>query len=160
MSTSIIDGTITEADPGRSRRGMTLFKTIRFELADGSIRTLAKAVVSQAVADELKPGAKGRFYQFNAFDTRGIHGVRTPDGRAVYAFPANNEKLFLALGIINLVWVVTMLVLRGGIPLLGAALLVLCGAGWFFMNQGRGEAKRQFDGDAGYAGSAAAPAGP
>jgi hypothetical protein len=154
MATSTIDGTVEEVVPGRRRGGITVFKSIRFLLDDGSSRTVTKAVVKQAIADELVAGAKARFYVFKAFDISGIHGVRTPDGRAVYAFPANNKNLFLALGILNLVWVVTMLVLRGGIPLLGAALLVLCAAGWFFMSRGQVEAKQQFDGDAGYPGPA------
>jgi hypothetical protein len=47
--------------------------------------------------------------------------------------------------------------LRGGVPLLGVALLVLCGTGWFLMEQGKAETKRQFDGDSGYV--APAPAG-
>jgi hypothetical protein len=40
MSTSIIDGTVTEVEPGRRRGGITVFKRIRFELADGSGRTV------------------------------------------------------------------------------------------------------------------------
>jgi hypothetical protein len=156
MSTSMIDGTVAEAEPGRRRGAVTVFKTIRFQLDDGSSRTVTKAVVKQDLADELVPGAKGRFYLFKAFDIGGIHGLRTPDGRAVYAFPANNQKLFLVLGIINLLWVVTMVAVRGAVPMLGVALLVLAGVGWYFMGQGQAEAKRQFDGDAGDGGRATA----
>lgn len=152
MSTSIIDGTVEQVEPKRSRGGITIFKSIRFQLDDGSSRTVTNAVVKQEIVDELVPGAKGRFYQFKAFDIGGIHGLRTPDGRAVYAFPGTNQKLFLGLGIINLLWVVTMIAVRGAVPLLGVALLILAGLGWYFMGQGEAEAKRQFDGDAGYAG--------
>ena len=161
MSTSIIDGTVEQAETGRSRGGITIFKSIRFALDDGSSRTVTKAVVKQEVADELVPGAKARFYLFKAFDISGIHGVRTPDGRSVYAFPGNNQKLFLVLGILNLFWVVFTIVVKGGVPMLGVALLILAAVGWYFMGQGQAEAKKQFDGDAGYAGptpiSAAAP---
>jgi hypothetical protein len=150
MTTSIIDGEVEEVVPGRSRGGITVFKSIRFKLADGSVRTFTKAIVKQPVADELIPGAKGRFYQFYAFDIKGIHGVRTPDGRAVYAFPGNNQKLFLILGIINLLWIGFKLAVDGEVPLLGAALLVLAGVGWYFMGKGETEAKQQFDGDSGY----------
>lgn len=152
MSTSVIDGTVEEAVPGRSRGGITVFKSVRFQLGDGSSRTVTKAVVKQDVADELTPGAKGRFYLFNAFDIRGIHGVRTPDGRAVYAFPGNNQKLFLLVGIISLAWITLKVAGDGELPLLGVALLILGGVGWYFMGKGQAEAKRQFEGDAGYAG--------
>jgi hypothetical protein len=150
MSTSILDGTVEQAEPGRRRGAITIFKSIRFTLDDGSSHTVTKAVVRQEIADELVPGAKGRFYQFKAFDIGGIHGVRTPDGRSVYAFPGNNQKLFLVLGIINLLWVVVMIVARGGVPMLGVALLILAALGWYFMGKGQTEAKQQFDGDAGY----------
>jgi hypothetical protein len=150
MTTSIIDGAVEEAVPGRSRGGITVFKSIRFRLDKGGERTVTKAVVKQEIAAELQPGARGRFYQFNAFDIKGIHGVRTPDGRAVYAFPGNNRKLFLILGIINLLWIGFKLAVDGEIPLLGAALLVLAGVGWYFMGKGETEARQQFDGDSGY----------
>jgi len=153
MTTSIIDGTVEEAVPGRSRGGITVFKSIRFQLDDGSSRTVTKAVVKQAIADELTPGAKARFYLFNAFDIRGVHGVRTPDGRSVYDFPGNNQKLFLILGVINLVWIAFTVAVKGGVPLLGVALLTLAAVGWYFMGKGQTEAKQQFDGDAGFAGS-------
>jgi hypothetical protein len=156
MSTSMIDGTVAEAVTRRSRGGITIFKSIRFDLDDGSSRTVTKAVVKQEVADELVPGAKGRFYQFKAFDISGIHGLRAPDGRAVYGFPGNNQKLFLVLGIVNLLWIAVMIAARGAVPMLGVALLILAALGWYFMGQGQAEAKRQFDGDAGYPGPAAA----
>jgi hypothetical protein len=155
MTTSIIDGTVEETELGRSRGGTTVLKSISFKLDDGSSRTVRKAVVKQAIADELTPGARARFYLFNAFDIKGIHGVRTPDGRAVYDFPASNRKLFLILGIINLVWIVFTLATRGGVPLLGVALLILAGVGWYFMGKGETEAKRQFEADAGQSGAEA-----
>lgn len=159
MTTSIIDGTVEEAVAGRSRGAITVFKSIRFQLDNGTSRTVTKAVVTQAVADELTPGAKGRFYLFNAFDIRGIHGVRTPDGRSVYAFPGNNRKLFLLLGVINLLWIGFKVGVDGEVPLLGVALLVLAGVGWFFMGKGETEARQQFEGDAAYAERAAGAAG-
>jgi hypothetical protein len=149
MTTSIIDGTVEEAVPGRSRGGITVFKSIRFQLDDGSSRTITKAVVKQDVAEHLATGAKGRFYLFNAFDLRGIHGVRTPDGRAVYAFPGSNQKLFLLLGVINFAWIAFKVSVDGEIPLLGVALMILAVVGWYFMGKGQTEARQQFDGDAG-----------
>jgi hypothetical protein len=158
MSTSTIDGTVAETEVGRSRGGITVFKSIRFELDDGSSRTVTKAVVKQDVANEVTPGARGRFYLFNAFDIRGIHGVRTPDGRAVYAFPGSNQKLFLILGIINLAWIAFKVSVDGELPLLGVALLVLAGVGWHFMGKGAKEASQQFEADSSYSRAEAATA--
>jgi hypothetical protein len=153
MSTSMIDGTIEEAVRGRGNRTFTVFKSIRFKLNDGTSRTVTKAVVRQPLAEEITPGASGRFYLFKAFDIGGIHGLRTPDGRALFAFPTSNQKLFLILGIANLAWIALRLFLMDGqIPFLGVALLILAVVGWIFMGKGQAEAKQQFDGDAGYTG--------
>ena len=147
MPTSIVDGTVEETSLKWSRRGVSLFNSIRFRKDDGTEQTVHKAVVKQEVADQLTPGAKGRFYLFKAFDIGGIHGVRLPDGRAIYAFPGNNEKIFLISGVVALLWVLLALFTKGGIPLLGAALLILSAVGYYFMSKGRQEAKVQFEGD-------------
>ena len=158
MSTSIIDGTVEEAVAGRSRGSITVYKSIRFQLDDGSSRTITKAVVKNDIAEHLAPGSRARFYLFNAFDIRGIHGVRTPDGRSVYAFPANNQRLFLILGLVNLAWIAFKVSVDGEIPLLGLGLMILAAVGWFLMGKGQTESKAQFDGDAAFAGPAAATA--
>ena len=60
------------------------------------------------------------------------------------------------LGLLNLAWIAFgVFVVDGQVPLLAVALLILAAVGWFFMGRGETEAKRQFDGDAGYAGSPA-----
>lgn len=148
MPTSIVDGTVEETSLKWSRRGISLFNSIRFRKDDGTEQTVSKAVVKQEVADQLTPGARGRFYLFKAFDIGGIHGVRLPDGRAIYAFPGNNEKIFLISGVVALLWVLLAIFAKGGIPLLGAALLILSAVGYYFMSKGRQEAKLQFEGDA------------
>jgi len=155
MSTSMIDGTVEEAVPGRSRGSVTVFKSIRFQLGDGSSRTVTKAVTRREVADELQAGAKGRFYLFKAFDISGVHGVRTPDGRAVYAFPSSNQKLFVLVGIINLAWIAFKVAVDGEVPMLGVGLVILAIVGWILMGKGQAEAKAQFERDAGFS---AAPA--
>ena len=149
MPTSIIDGTVEETSLKWSRRGVSLFDSIRFRNADGSEETVTKAVVKQEVADQLTPGAKGRFYLFKAFDIGGVHGVRLPDGRAIYAFPANNQKIFMISGIVAALWVVLVMVTRGAIPFLGVGLLILSAVGWHLMSKGQREAKAQFEGDMG-----------
>lgn len=157
MSTSIIDGTVTSAEIRRSRGGITVFRTIGFQRDNGPSQTIRNAVVKQEVADALTPGATGRFYLYNAFDLKGVHGVRTSDGRALFGFPTNNQKIFLILGILNIAWIALVIATRDGIPLLGAALLILAVTGYIFMGKGAREAKAQFDGDAGYAPGIAAP---
>ncbi len=52
-------------------------------------------------------------------------------------------------------WVAFTLAVRGGVPLLGVALLILSGVGWYFMGKGQTEARQQFDGDTGYSAPAA-----
>jgi len=147
MTTSIVDGTVEAAEAGRRTGGFTVFKSLTFKLDDGSSRTLTKMVVKKALADEIVPGAKGRFYLFQAFDLRGVHGLRTPDGRAVYAFPGNNKVIFLILGVVNFLWIAFKVAVDAEIPLLGAGLMVLAVVGWYFMGKGEKEAKRQFDAD-------------
>jgi hypothetical protein len=153
MPNSIVDGVIEDAVPGRRRGGFTVFKSIRFRLDDGSSSDVKKAIVKQPLADEIVAGARGRFYLFEAFDVRGVHGLRTPEGKSLYAFPTSNQTLFLIIGIINLFWIAFTLVVRNGVPLLGVALLVLAVVGWYYMNKGKVAAQRQFDGDTDYAGA-------
>lgn len=150
MPTSIIDGSVETADLRRAKGGATIFRSLTFQQADGGTRTIRNAVVKDNVAAELVPGARGRFYLYNAFDLKGVHGVRTADGRDIYGFAGNNQKIFLILGIFNLAWVIFTIAVRGGVPLLGAALLILSVVGYIFMSKGQREAQAQFDGDAGY----------
>lgn len=156
MATSIIDGTVEEAVLNRSRGGIAVFESIRFQLGDGSHRTVKKAVVKQEVADEIRIGVKGRFYLYNAFDLKGVHGVRTSDGRAIYGFPTNNQKIFLILGTVSIAWIALKLFTEGGIPLLGIGMLILAIVGWTLMGKGQRESQQQFEDDAGHGASAAA----
>ncbi|SEH19601.1 hypothetical protein SAMN05428974_3526 [Sphingopyxis sp. YR583] len=150
MPTSIIDGRIEAADLRRAKGGATIFRSITFEQDGVGTRTIRNAVVKDNVAAELVPGATGRFYLYNAFDLKGVHGVRTASGRDVYGFAGNNQKIFLILGIFNLIWIAFTIAVRGGVPLLGGALLILSVVGYIFMSKGQREAQEQFDGDAGY----------
>ncbi len=150
MTTSIIDGRVEAADLKRARGGLSVFRSITFQPDQGPLRIVKNAVVKDNVAAELVPGAHGRFYLYNAFDLKGVHGVRTAEGKATYGFPANNQKIFLILGIVNIAWIVLILFTRGGVPLLGVALLILAAVGYIFMGKGQREAQEQFDGDASY----------
>lgn len=151
MSTSIIDGSIEAADLKRAKGGATIFRSITFQQTGVGTRTIRNAVVKDNVAAELVPGTHGRFYLYNAFDLKGVHGIRTPGGRDVYGFAGNNRKLFLILGIFNCVWIaLRVLVIDGQVPMLAVLLLVLAAVGFVFMGKGEREAKAQFDDDAGY----------
>jgi hypothetical protein len=160
MGTSIIDGTIEDAQLKRAKAGIAIFSSIRFTLDDGSSRTITKAVLKQAVADEIKPGNRGRFYLFSAFDISGIHGVRLAGGRSAYGFPANNKRLFLIVTIVNILWVVLRIAFDGQVPFLGVGLAILGTVGFIFMSKGEREAKQLYESDGGYVAPAAAPATP
>lgn len=150
MGTSIIDGTVEDAKLKRARGGVAIFESIQFRLDDGTSRTVKKSVATTAVADHLAPGSSGRFYLFNSFDLKGVHGVRRSDGTAVYGFPgAGNRKLFLIIGVINLAWIVFRLMLDGQLTLLGVGLLILAVVGYVLTGKGANEAKAQFESDTG-----------
>lgn len=147
MTVSIIDGRVEAADLRRARGGLSVYRSITLQPDNGPTRTIKNAVVTQNIADELTPGAQGRFYLYNAFDQKGVHGVRTPDGRAIYGFAGNNRKLFLLLGVISTLWIALRVTVEGDVPLLGILLLILGIIGYIFMGRGEREAKAQFDAD-------------
>lgn len=150
MSTSIIDGTVDQADLKRAKGGIAVFRTIRFQLDDGTTRTVTKYVVPQDIADKMIPGTRGRFYLFSAFDIKGIHGFRGADGVAIFKYPgSNNARLFILTAIISLAWIVLRATTQGDVPLLGVALLILGVVGYIFMSKGGREAKQQFEADDG-----------
>ncbi|WP_077145253.1 hypothetical protein [Sphingopyxis sp. KK2] len=151
MGTSIIDGTVTATDVKRTAGDMTIFKTIDFLRDDGTSQSLNNAVTRKDVTEMLQPGTRGRFYGFSALDIGGIHGVRTADGRAAFAYPGgNNQKIFLMAAIVGGAFVAFMVATRGEIPLFGAAALILGVVGYIFMGKGARETRAQFDGDSGY----------
>ncbi|MDT9600578.1 hypothetical protein [Sphingosinicella rhizophila] len=147
MSTSIVEGVVEEAKLKRARGGISIFDHIRFQLDDGGTRTINKAVVAKDVAEKLTPGSRGRFYLFTAFDLKGVHGVRSADGASVYGFPGNNEKVFILLGIVNILWIAFRVAVDGQVPFLAVGLIILAIVGYVLMSKGRREARKQFDDD-------------
>lgn len=150
MSVSIIDGSVESVDLRRARGGLSIVRSIVFQQDGVGPRTIRNAVVTDSIAAELAPGTRGRFYIYNAFDLKGVHGVRTADGRDIYGFPGNNQKIFLILAIVNILWIALIITTRDAVPMLGVALLILAVVGYIFMGKGRREAQAQFEGDAGY----------
>ena len=153
MGVSIVDGTIEAIDAGRKTRKFSIFKSIVFRETDGASRTIKKAVVSGQVADQIVVGNSGRFYLFTSFDLKGVHGVRKPDGTAVYDFPGKgNAKLFMFLVPLNLAWIALRVVDKGDVPLLGVGLAILGAVGWFLIRKTDQETRAQFDADLAWSG--------
>jgi hypothetical protein len=149
MSVSIIDGVIEEVVlyPRRGRKGA--FKSIRFRLDDGSERTEKGVMTAPPISDEIEPGTRGRFYLFQAAGSRGIHGMRKPDGTTLYAFPDNERKLAMFATMLAVCYLAYHLV-AGELIGWGVIAAALGGAAWFYLTKARKEAKARFDGDAGH----------
>lgn len=162
MALSVIEGAVRASELKRRSRGINLYKAVSFTGLDGSERTLKNLVVSDAVAERLVPGTRGRFYLHTLLDARGLHGFRGTDGSAVFAFPHNLLFVFRILTIMNLAWILLRLFLLGdGVPLLGVILFVAGAAGWVQASRLVASARRAFDADdAGSAGPAAIVASP
>ena len=158
MAVSTIDGTLVEAEPGRQAAGIRVFRKLVFRLDSGEEQIVSKALTNSKLAERLQPGAKGRFYLFKAIDHRGVHGVRLVDGEPLHAFPKNNERISLILLIVMVAWIAGALILVGGLPIF-ATIMVLFGVPYYVLIVNmRGEARRQFEGDAAYRPRAIDPA--
>lgn len=147
MSVSIIDGTITEAVPGRKAWGVRFFKRLDFRLADGSSQSVTRAVVHSDLADKLQPGTSGRFYLFKAYDHRGLHGYRDAEGRGGFHFPRNNEVMLAIVMVPVSLWVLYVLFAWAGLPIFWTILLILGIFSLFHYRKVRHEAERQFAAD-------------
>ena len=160
MGVSTIDGTLEEAVLKRVRRNLRIYERLTFRLADGTTRSVAKAIVDAPVAERLVPGTSGRFYLYTAIDHRGVHGVRDAQGNAACSYPTNNEKALLVVTPIMLLMIVVMLVVRGGLMILPTLVLLISIPFFFVYRNTRLEARRQFEADSGYAPPAALGAAP
>jgi hypothetical protein len=147
MAVSIIDGTIEAMVLKRVRQNVRVYERISFVRDDGRPTTIAKAVVQADVAELLEPGTKGRFYVFNAIDHRGLHGVRTSEGRSVFAFSKMNERAMLVTIAVGLVLGFLYVAVLDRISLWPILLLVLGVPGYFLYRRTRIEAESQFRAD-------------
>lgn len=145
MSVQIIDGTLDSIEPGRKARGIAFYKSASFTTADGRTKTLPKFVAPTALDGDLAPGTRARFYHYKSIDHQGIVGVRTPDGRAVFKFPRNNEYIAVGLVIINALWLTLMIVAEDKVPFLAVLLIILGTVLWFVMRNARIKAQALFD---------------
>ena len=161
MAVSVIDGTLEEASLKTARMNLRIYNHLKFRLADGSEKTVAKSVVDAEVAAMLLPGTSGRFYLYTAIDHRGIHGVRTADGKSVFKYPKNNETAMIVVAGMGLLLIMLGLSM-GGVSIWGVLCLVLGIPAYFLYRSTRGSAERQYQGDTAYRvppGGAAEPAG-
>lgn len=149
MSLSIVDGTIESMDLKRAAAKVRIYRTIVWRLPNGQSRTIAKPLVHEALARELAPGTKGRFYLFSSIDHRGLQAMRADDGRAVFAYPKNNEVIGMVLLVISAIWVGATLVFLEGIPIWGVLVLGLSIAIVLVNRRLRIDAERQFAADSG-----------
>jgi hypothetical protein len=147
MSVAAIDGTLEAANLKRKVRNMSIYDSIVIRRDGGGEERLGKTVVANAVADALQPGTRGRFYTYASIDHKGLHGVRTADGKAVYDFPQNNEKLMLVVLAVSVIWLVGGILLDGGVRFFPLALVLLAVIVYPLYRKTRLESRRQFDAD-------------
>ena len=150
MGVSVIDGTIEEVVLRRRRKLASVYDRVVFRLADGSAKTWGKSVVWNNVADLLKPGLEGRFYLYTAIDHRGIHGVRTMDGREVYGFGKQNEIISIVIFVTMALTTFLSVTALGHVQYLALILLVLAIPMYLLYRGTRVQAERQFQADAGF----------
>jgi|GEM_PF-1702969 len=149
MPISIIDGTIESMDLKRAAAKVRIYRTIVFRLANGQSRTIAKPYVHETLARELAPGTAGRFYLFSSIDHRGLQAMRADDGRAVFAYPKNNEVIGMVLLAVSVVWIALSVLLVRDFSLWAAIVFVIAVLVVVVNRTLRISAERQFAGDAG-----------
>ena len=159
MSTSIIDGTVEEATFKRAFAKMQVWGPLVFRLPNGDIKTLDKVIIESSLAPYIAPGISGRFYCYAAIDHRGIHGVRTDQGEAHYAFARNNEIVSLISAGFGALLIAISLAFQQWITGWAYICLIIGVPGYFLYRETRLNAEKQFDADSGFVPApAAAPA--
>lgn len=148
MSVTAIDGTLEAASLKRKVRNISIYDSIVIRRDGGGEERLGKTMVSNPVADLLEPGTRGRFYTYASIDHKGMHGVRTADGKAAYDFPQNNEKIAIFVFVVNAIWLIGGVLLDGGVRLFPLALTALAVVIYPLYRKTRMEALRQFEADA------------
>ncbi len=149
MATAIIDGMIETATLTKSRRNIRIFNPIVFRLADGSRKTIAKAVCDEKVAAHLQPGNRGRFYTYTAVDQRGIHGVRGRGGQCLLQLSEDNETAMMYAAIFGVA--ITLILLAIGKISFWALFLIGLGVPFYFIYRStRLAAQAQFEADQSY----------
>jgi hypothetical protein len=147
MSVNAIDGTLEAANVKRRVRNISVYDSLVIRRDGGGEERLGKTMISNKVADALEPGMRGRFYTYASIDHKGMHGVRTADGKAAYDFPQNNEKIAIVVFVVNAIWLIGGILLDGGVRLFPLALIALSVVIYPLYRKTRIEAQRQFEAD-------------
>lgn len=151
MGVSTIEGTLTVAEIMRSSKGFTIFKSLTFSVDGGGTATLKNQFAQDDLAALLRPGARGRFYLFDAAGVKGVHGVRLDDGTARQAFPDPNKRLYLVTPPLALLGIAIVVFVPGapGLVAVGATLgFILISLALILTRQAKREALAQFESQA------------
>lgn len=151
MGVSIIDGTLTAAEILRSRKGFTIFKSLTFRIDGGTDAMVKNQFAKDDLAASLRPGARGRFYLFDAAGVKGVHGVRLEDGTVRQAFPDPNKQLYLVMPPLALLGIAAALLVPDapGLVAVGATLgLILMSFALILTRQAKRDALAQFESQA------------
>lgn len=134
MSVSFIDGRLETAEIKRQTKAVHQYKTLRFALDGGGEHVIPNAVVGNALAERLRPGASGRFYLYKNLDLKGVYGLRDESGALVKAHPQQMKFLY---ALVPLAWIGVVLfeILNDGTPWLyfiGVILMTVAAAYSFY----------------------------
>ena len=147
MAVSIVDGTLESFELKRKAPAISIYRDLVIRHGDGGETRFRKAVSAAKVAEKLEVGAKGRFYLYEAIDTKGIHGVRLDNGARVHAFPVMNERVMLLVLVLNCVLLIGRILIEGVLWYLPLALIVLAAIVYPLYRKTHLEAREQFQRD-------------
>ncbi len=147
MANSVIDGTIEEAKLRNRGKWQSVFATVTIRRTNGTLETLNKLIVANALVDAVQTGSSGRFYLHSFIDQKGLHGIRS-EGRTQLAFPRSVETLLGILGVLNLIMLVSWIAMDGGVRLLPAIFGPLCFGLFVALRIARKSAEQHFAADA------------
>ena len=149
MAVSTVDGTLESFELRRKTPSISIYRDLIIRDGQGGETKLNKAVAARKVADQLKPGLRGRFYLYSSIDHKGVHGVRLVDGSKVHAFPVMNERVMLLVLVLNCVLLIGRLAIEGKIWILPLLLILLAAVAYPLYRKTHLEARDQFEQDSG-----------
>jgi hypothetical protein len=152
MGVSKFNGALTAAEIASSRKGITVFKSLTFNINGGGTSVLKNQWVDDSIATTLRPGVTGKFYVFEAAGVKGVHAVRLDNGTSARSFPEPNKRLYFTLLPLALLGMAVALFVpeAPGLTGVGATLaLIFISLGLILTRQAKQKALQQFEDDAG-----------
>lgn len=146
MATELLDGTISPAQPVRTKGKYVMFDRLSFRDRDGGERSLKNVCCAGDVADAVRKGGTGRFYLSSGGGQTGIHGVRLDDGTKAYAH-YNNMEVVVLIGIAAGAAILIYGLITGEIMMLPVIIGVLLVGAYVFMRSIRVAGRKQYDAD-------------